>query len=72
VGEKQVTLGCDEVRRHPEDFGDQRRIFIRYPCMTAYESRWQVVGFDEQGILTVRFTLRGGWVRAIGAGYRRK
>ncbi len=56
----------------PEAFGDPRRIFIRYPGMTAYETRWQLVGFDGHGILTVRFTLRRGWVRVIGAGYWRK
>lgn len=40
--------------------------------MTTNECRWQLVGFDGQGILTVRFTLRRGWVRVIGAGYWRK
>ena len=56
----------------PDAFGDPRRIFIRYPGMTAQETRWQLVGFDGNGILTVRFTLRRGWVRVIGAGYWRK
>ena len=56
----------------PEAFGDPRRIFIRYPGMIANECRWQLVGFDGKGILTVRFTLRRGWVRVIGAGYWRK
>ena len=40
--------------------------------MTAQETRWQLVGFDGHGILTVRFTLRRGWVRVIGAGNWRK
>ena len=53
-------------------YPDPRRIFIRYPGMTAQETRWQLVGFDGNGILTVRFTLRRGWVRVIGAGYWRK
>ncbi len=56
----------------PEAFEDSRRIFIRYPGMTQHETRWQLVGFDGQGILTVRFTLRRGWVRVIGAGYWRR
>jgi uncharacterized DUF497 family protein len=30
----------------PDAFGDPRRIFIRYPGMTAQETRWQLVGFD--------------------------
>jgi hypothetical protein len=30
------------------------------------------VGADGRGILTVRFTLRGGNIRVIGAGYWRK
>lgn len=56
----------------PEAFGDARRIFIRFPGLTRHEIRWQLVGFDGRGILTVRFTLRRGWIRVIGAGYWRK
>ncbi len=56
----------------PKAFGDPDRIFIRYPGLESTESRWQLVGFDGFGILTVRFTLRRGWVRVIGAGYWRK
>ena len=56
----------------PVAFEDSRRIFIRYPGLTKLETRWQLVGFDGSGILTVRFTLRRGWVRVIGAGYWRK
>ena len=37
--------------------------------MTEHEIRWQLVGFDGQGILTVRFTLRRGLIRLIGARY---
>lgn len=56
----------------PEAFEDSRRVLIRYPGMTRHETRWQLVGFDGQGILRVRFTLRRGWMRVIGAGYWRK
>ena len=56
----------------PVAFQDSRRLFIRYPGLTQRETRWQLVGFDGSGILTVRFTLRRGWVRVIGAGYWRK
>jgi uncharacterized DUF497 family protein len=56
----------------PKAFADPQRIFIRYPGLESAESRWQLVGFDGLGILTVRFTLRSGWVRVIGAGYWRK
>lgn len=40
--------------------------------MTEHEIRWQLVGFNGQGILTVRFTLMRGWIRVVGAGYWRK
>jgi uncharacterized DUF497 family protein len=53
----------------PVAFQDSRRLFIRYPGLTQRETRWQLVGFDGSVILTVRFTLRRGWVRLIGAGY---
>lgn len=55
-----------------EAFEDPARIFIRYPGMTRSEVRWQLIGFDGRGILTVRFTLRVGVIRVIGAGYWRK
>ncbi len=56
----------------PVAFRDPCRIFIRYPGLNRLETRWQFVGFDGRGILTVRFTLRRGWLRVIGAGYWRK
>ncbi len=56
----------------PAAFDDPRRMLIRYPGLTREEVRWQLVGFDGRGILTVRFTLRGGTMRIIGAGYWRK
>jgi len=36
------------------------------------ERRFYAIGWDGRGILTVRFTLRSGVVRVIGAGYWRK
>ncbi len=40
--------------------------------MTRDEPRYQFIGFDGDGILTVRFTIRSGNIRVIGAGYLRK
>ncbi len=56
----------------PFAFDDPHRLFLRYPGLTLDEVRWQLVGFDGCGTLTVRFTLRGGTIRIIGAGYWRK
>jgi len=53
----------------PNAFGDDSRIFLRFPGLVLSEPRWQLVGHDGHGILTVRFTLRRGWIRVIGAGY---
>jgi uncharacterized DUF497 family protein len=39
---------------------------------TGSERRFYAIGWDGRGILTVRFTLRGGVLRVIGAGYWRK
>jgi uncharacterized protein len=55
-----------------EVFEDPKRIYIRIPGMGRDESRWQCVGWDGEGILTVRFTLRRGAIRVIGAGYWRR
>ena len=56
----------------PVAFNDPNRIFLRYPGLKGPELRWQLVGFDGCGVITVRFTLRAGVVRVIGAGYWRK
>jgi uncharacterized protein len=39
---------------------------------TAQETRYYGTGHDGQGVLTVRFTVRGETVRVFGAGYWRK
>lgn len=56
----------------PAVFDDPRRLFIRFPGMTRGEVRWQCVGWDGAGVLTVRFTLRAGAIRVIGAAYWRR
>jgi len=53
-------------------FDDPLRLFIRFPGLTRMEVRWQCVGWDGRGVLTVRFALRAGAVRVIGAGYWRR
>ncbi|MEN6503509.1 MAG: BrnT family toxin [Planctomycetaceae bacterium] len=39
---------------------------------SAGEARYYCIGRVGPGILTVRFTYRGGTIRLIGAGYWRK
>jgi uncharacterized protein len=39
---------------------------------TLHEKRFYCIGKVKGGILTVRFTLRSGKIRIIGAGYWRK
>jgi len=51
-------------------FNDPRRVFLRHPGMARGEVRWQCVGRDGVGVL--RFKLRAGVVRVIGAGYWRR
>ena len=53
-------------------WSDPNRMIFRHPGMTQNELRWQFSGFDGFGILTVRFTIRDGRIRVIGAGYWRK
>ena len=53
-------------------WSDPHRLVFRYPGMGLDELRWQFTGYDGRGILTVRFTIRSGIIRVIGAGYWRK
>ncbi|MDA0345980.1 MAG: BrnT family toxin [Verrucomicrobia bacterium] len=55
-----------------EAWSDPDRLIFRNPGMTRDELRYQFTGFDGTGILTVRFTMRSGNIRVIGAGYWRK
>jgi uncharacterized DUF497 family protein len=70
---------AENLAKHDVDFStvgiawsDPSRLIFSYPGMTREELRWQFTGFDGNGILTVRFTIRSGNIRVIGAGYWRK
>ena len=52
-------------------FDDPNRVVADNPTHSQDEKRYFLHGHDGDGILTVRFTLRDGVVRIIGAGYWR-
>ena len=77
--EWDITKEAENLEKHGVDFAtvgiawsDPYRLIFRYPGMARDEVRWQFSGHDGEGILTVRFTIRSGVVRVIGAGYWRK
>jgi uncharacterized DUF497 family protein len=53
-------------------FADPRRVIAEDRAHSETEQRYFCFGEVEDGILTVRFTYRGGVIRIIGAGYWRK
>ena len=53
-------------------FADPQRVIARDLSHSKTEERFYCFGNVQGGILTVRFTYRGGVVRIIGAGYWRK
>lgn len=53
-------------------FSDVRRLLAVDAAHRQNEPRYFCIGKTPRGILTVRFTLRGGNIRIIGAGYWRK
>ena len=81
-----MTFECDpekekaNLAKHGVDFStvtavfDDPRHFVTEDAThsTRGERRFYAIGWDGRGILTVRFTLRSGVVRVIGAGYWRK
>jgi len=77
--EWDISKESENMEKHGVDFStvgigwsDPRRLIFRYPGMGRDELHWQFTGFDGHGILTVRFTVRSGVIRVIGAGYWRK
>jgi uncharacterized DUF497 family protein len=56
----------------PAAFDDPRRLILPDASHSGNEKRFYCIGHDGAGILTVRFTLRAGNIRVIGAGYWRK
>jgi uncharacterized DUF497 family protein len=55
-----------------EAFYDRNRIIARDEAHSEDEPRFFCIGKTSNGVLTVRFTLRGRNIRIIGAGNWRK
>jgi uncharacterized DUF497 family protein len=55
-----------------EVFSDSKRITLFDEGHSQSEDRYFCIGETGEGILTVRFVLRNGSIRIIGAGYWRK
>jgi len=53
-------------------FFDKNRIIIKDKKHSKKEERFFCIGNDGNGIVTVRFTMRNGNIRIIGAGYWRE
>lgn len=53
-------------------FADPHRVIAEDLAHSEGEQRYFCFGKVEAGILTVRFTCRGGVIRIFGAGYWRK
>jgi uncharacterized DUF497 family protein len=55
-----------------EAFYDKNRIIARDEGHSATEASLFCIGDTPKGVLTVRFTIRGHYIRIIGAGNWRK
>ena len=55
-----------------EAFFDANRMVIKDEKHSSEEERYFCIGRTQNGILTVRFTMRGAVIRLIGAGYWRE
>ena len=53
-------------------FADPNRVIAEDLSHSQKEKRYYCFGKVGDGIITVRFTFRGGTIRIIGAGYWRK
>lgn len=63
-------VGFEEAQ---QVFEDKLRVtYLDEKHSTSLEKRYKCIGKIDTGICTVRFTLRDGKIRIIGAGYWRK
>ena len=53
-------------------FADEHSVVIEDLVHSVDEQRYYCIGRVDKGILTVRFTMRAGFIRIIGAGFWRK
>jgi uncharacterized DUF497 family protein len=53
-------------------FADMKRVIAEDLEHSAKEKRYYCFGRVDRGVLTVRFTYRGGVIRIFGAGFWRK
>ena len=53
-------------------FLDKYRVILEDEKHSVYENRFFCIGNDGNGIVTIRFSLRGKNIRIIGAGYWRE
>jgi uncharacterized DUF497 family protein len=77
--EWDLTKDVENVAKHGVSFAeaelafaDEQRVFLDDLGHSADEPRYFCIGRIANGILTVRFTLRSGVFRIIGAGFWRK
>lgn len=61
---------CFSLAQHA--FRDPLRVIVEDVSHSSDEDRFYCIGRVNEGIVTVRFTYRGGIIRIIGAGYWRK
>lgn len=63
------SVGFDEAA---DAFNDPKRIILKDEKHSDEEDRYFCIGKTSRGVCTVRFTVREGNVRIIGAGYWRR
>jgi len=67
------------IKKHGVSFDDAKKVFDDPARLTLFdeghsqaEDRYFCIGKVNDGILTVRFVIRNGFIRIIGAGYWRE
>jgi uncharacterized protein len=67
--EKKHGVNFTEARAA---FYDPKRVIAHDDAHSEKEPRFFCIGKTQDGMMTVRFTMRGANIRIIGAGYWRK
>ena len=79
VFEWDESKNLENIKKHNISFEsaqsaflDKHRVILEDEKHSLKEKRFFCIGYDGNGIVTVRFTIRGKSIRIIGAGYWRE
>ena len=69
---ENIKMHMVSFEKAQDEFFDENRMILEDVKHSVSEKRYFCIGKTDEGILTVRFTMRGQNIRIFGAGYWRQ